>query len=245
MLGAYQTFFKSNFVYQFFGIRNANYYLCLLLLFVISFLSFVYLFSCRHLLKVGDHNLSKKETSEQRMILEKVYSHPNFTFSTLMNDIALVKLKAEVKLGKFVRTLCLPKKQEGDLAVPLKYGIVAGWGSTKASRRLGPRPRSTPAKILRYSVFPVQHDQLCASTTSYTYYPTVTFCAGDGQGVKDTCNGDSGAAFVRESRRGDGYRWIATGLVSWGEGCAEKNKFSYYTRVYPFIDWIKKTMDEG
>ena len=203
----------------------------------------MYFFSCRYLLKVGDHNLSKKETSEQRRILEKIYFHPNFASSTSANDIALVKLKAEVKLGKFVRTLCLPKKQEGDLAVPLKYGVVAGWGSTKALTS-GQKPRD-PAKILRYSVFPVQHDQLCANRTSFTYNSTVTFCAGDGQGVKDTCHGDSGAAFVRESRRGDGYRWIAAGLVSWGEGCAQKNKFAYYTRVYPFIDWIKKTIDEG
>lgn len=77
------------------------------------------------------------------------------------------------------------------------------------------------------------------------YNSTVTFCAGDGQGVKDTCTGDSGGAFVRESRGGDGYRWIAAGLVSWGEGCAQKNQYAYYTRVYPFIDWINKIMNEG
>ena len=60
-----------------------------------------------------------------------------------------------------------------------------------------------------------------------------------------------GGAFVREGKRGDKYRWIVTGLVSWGEGCAQENQYGYYTRVYPFIDWIKKVVakntdpDEG
>ena len=215
---------------------------CTNIFFLISFLLFI--FFCRYLLKVGDHNLSKKEKSEQLMDLEKIYVHANYIHS--MNDIALVKLKAGVKLGKFVRTVCLPQKQEGDVAVPLKYGIVAGWGSTKALKP-GERPKDADryANSLLYSVFPVQHHQLCANRAALPYNSTVTFCAGDGQGVKDTCTGDSGGAFVRESRRGDGYRWIAAGLVSWGELCAQKNQYAYYTRVYPFIDWINKIMNEG
>ena len=31
-------------------------------------------------------------------------------------------------------------------------------------------------------------------------------------------------------------------LLAGGKGCAQKDQFTYYTRVYPFIDWIKKTM---
>ena len=74
-------------------------------------------------------------------------------------------------------------------------------------------------------------------------------CVGDGKGGNDTCHG--GGAFVREGKRCDKYRWIVTGLVSWGEGCAQENQYGYYTRVYPFIDWIKKVVakntdpDEG
>jgi len=101
---------------------------CTNIFFLISFLLF--LFFCRYLLKVGDHNLSKKEKSEQLMDLEKIYVYANYIRTKFINNIALVKLKAGVKLGKFVRTVCLPQKQEGDVAVPLKYGIVAGWGST-------------------------------------------------------------------------------------------------------------------
>lgn len=147
-----------------------------------------------------------------------------------------------------MRTVCLPQKQEGDLAIPRKYGLVTGWGATKALK-IGQVLTYTDtyrySNILQYSSFMIQEDQICQRSTSYRFNSSVTFCAGDGKGGKDTCNGDSGGPFVRESRREDGYRWIATGLVSWGEGCAQKDKFTFYTRVYPFIDWIKKTMDEG
>ena len=78
---------------------------------------------------------------------------------------------------------------------------------------------------------------------------TVSFCVGDGKGGNDICH--DGGAFVREGKRGDKYRWNVTGLLSWGEGCAQENQYGYYTRVYPFIDWIKKVVaknpdpDEG
>ena len=163
-----------------------------------------------------------------------------------MNDLALIKLIKPVHLGKFVRTVCLPTKDEGDLAIPTKYGIVAGWGSTKALKpREGPKKADRYSTVLQYSAFTIQSDRLCSNRSALPFNSTVSFCAGDGKGGNDTCMGDAGGAFVREGRRGDGYRWIATGLVSWGVGCAQKDKFTYYTRVYPFIDWIKKTMDEN
>ena len=66
----------------------------------------------------------------------------------------------------------------------------------------------------------------------------MTFCAGDGNGTRDSCKGDSGGAFVRHLRRGRVHRqWVAVGLVSWGYGCAQPGQYGY-TRVYPFIRWI-------
>ena len=205
-----------------------------------------HLYSLRYFLQIGDHNLLQKEESQLRIGAENIYIHPNFTRATYDNDIALIKLRTEVKLGKFVRTVCLPEKQEGDLAIPRKYGLVTGWGATKALK-IGQVLTDTYrySNILQYSSFMIQQDQICQRSTSHRFNSSVTFCAGDGKGRQDTCTGDSGGPFVREARREDGYRWIATGLVSWGEGCAQKDKFTFYTRVYPFINWIKKTMDEG
>ena len=197
----------------------------------------------RYTIKAGDHSLAKREKSQQDMIPERILIHQKYKDDKLLNDIALVKLTEPVELGRFVRTVCLPKKEERDLAVAKKYGYAAGWGATKALKP-GKHPEKADrySTVLKYSAYTIQENRLCSNRSALPFNSTVSFCAGDGKGGNDTCKGDTGGAFVRKGRRGDGYRWIATGLVSWGEGCAQKDQFTYYTRVYPFVDWIKKTM---
>lgn len=195
----------------------------------------------KYFIKAGDHNYLKKDNSEQLLPVEKIYLHQGFIHSMFVNDIALVKLKEHVELGKFVRTVCLPEKDKGDMATPAKYGYVSGWGATRALKPgEDPREADRYSKVLKYSSFMIQTDHVCSNSTKYYFNSTVSFCAGDGKGGNDTCKGDSGGAFVLERKRETDYRWIISGLVSWGEGCAQKDHYGYYTRVYPYIDWIKK-----
>ena len=205
-----------------------------------------FLVPLRYKIKAGDHRLNKIEKSEQEIVPERIIHHPEYNNRDLLNDIALVKLGEKVELGPSVRTVCLPKQGEGDLAIPGKHGYATGWGATKAVKR-GEKPEKDDrvSNVLKYSSYPIQMDSLCSNATTETFQPEVSFCAGDGKGENDTCRGDSGGAFVREGIREDGHRWVATGIVSWGEGCAQKNKYGYYTRVYTYIDWIKKTMKEN
>ena len=140
--------------------------------------------------------------------------------------------------------MCLPEKHEGDLAIPGTNGFVAGWGVTRALRHGEFAKPNDTSNVLRHAVFKVQDNNICLKKSSITYNSTLAFCAGDGgRGVRDSCKGDSGGAFVRKVRRRPNLHWVAVGIVSWGEGCAQKDKYGYYTRLYPFIDWIKKTMD--
>ena len=205
-----------------------------------------HIFENRYRLKVGDHNLNKDppEKSEKTVTLSKVYVHPGFRYSLFVNDIALVKLEQKVELNKYVRTVCLPEKNEGDLVIPTKYGYVAGWGATKA---LKPGERAPDhrrySNVLKHSAYEIQQNRLCGNGSLLPFNSTISFCAGDGKGGNGTCHGDSGGAFVREGKRGEKYRWIVTGLDSWSEGCAQENQYGYYTRVYPFIDWIKKVVE--
>lgn len=199
----------------------------------------------RYEIIAGDHHLDKEENSEQKSYPAKIFVHQEFQQPLFLNDIALVKLKNNLEIKKYVKTVCLPDEKEGDLAIPSKYGFVSGWGVTQALKPKKSSEAAPKAKVLKYSSYTIQHDRLCVNKSSLPLNSTVSFCAGDGKGGNDACRGDSGGAFVREGKRGKTYRWVVAGLVSWGEGCAQKDQYGYYTRVYPFIDWIRKTVNEN
>ncbi|XP_015777234.1 PREDICTED: complement factor B-like isoform X2 [Acropora digitifera] len=193
----------------------------------------------------GAYRLDQPGKSQQDISPEKIVPHDKYVKENYLNDIALIKLKNKVELGKFVRTVCLPSKEKKDLALAKKYGYVSGWGTTKQLRpRIDPKPADYPNQ-LKHASFQIQENTICQNSTKYTFEPDAMFCAGDGKGGNDTCKGDSGGAFVREGKIGDRYRWVAAGIVSWGEGCAQKDKYGFYTRVYSYIDWIEKTMAEN
>ena len=175
------------------------------------------------------------------MLPAAIFRHVNYSQSTFDYDIALVRLQQKANLSQFVRTICLPDRE---LANPGELGIVAGWGGTKR-QRIGQRDPKAISDILRYAAIPVRNDRLCAVSTKFHFNQRVTFCAGDSLGLKDSCHGDSGGPFMRLDTRNGARKWTASGIVSWGEGCANQNKYGYYTRMVSVVDWIHRTMSQG
>lgn len=196
-------------------------------------------------IKVGDDDLRVKEPAQQELVAEEIFIHPNFSFSDYDNNIALIKLPDGLKLGPFIRPVCLPKQNE-HLLQQGKSGIVAGWGTTQVlhpGQFLSPRKKTS--RTLMHTALTIQSYRFCAQKTRYYFNSSVTFCAGDGQGGNGTCRGDSGGSMVREVPRDDEHRWVSVGLISWGEGCALRDKYAYFTKVAPFVNWIRKTMHEN
>lgn len=54
--------------------------------------------------------------------------------SRLEDDLALVRLREDVKLSPFVRTACLPHSGDDFYVRTGKLSVIAGWGSSQEVR---------------------------------------------------------------------------------------------------------------
>jgi len=91
---------------------------------------------------------------------------------------------------------------------------------------------------------PAISNQKCNNKKYYNGQITdIMLCAGfPGVGKKDSCQGDSGGPIVKRKVNNDGtITDTHVGVVSWGYGCARKNKPGVYARTSKRSQWIKDT----
>ncbi|XP_076153147.1 serine protease 27-like [Alosa pseudoharengus] len=141
------------------------------------------------------------------------------------NDIALVQLKKPVVTSKLVNPVDLPIHL--DVFNTSSECWVTGWGNVAEDTPLGGK------KTLQQLKLPLVDDNTCRKV-----YPSTTdkqLCAGYMQGGKDSCQGDSGGPLVCKS----GKKFVQVGVVSFGEGCAQRDYPGVYTRVISYIEFIK------
>uniref|UniRef100_A0A3B3CDN4 trypsin n=1 Tax=Oryzias melastigma TaxID=30732 RepID=A0A3B3CDN4_ORYME len=154
-------------------------------------------------------------------------SHPNYDPRTQDSDIMLIKLSQPATLNSFVRPAVLPSEcaKDGTMC------RISGWGNIRSSDE-GSR---YPDKLQCLDA-PLLSDDTCYN--SYPFQITENMiCAGYLEGGKDSCQGDSGGPMTCDGE--------LQGVVSWGHGCAMKNKPGVYTKVCNFVSWIKETMASG
>ncbi|XP_043935327.1 trypsin-like [Protopterus annectens] len=172
--------------------------------------------------RLGEHDLTKDEGTEQVINVEKAILHPLYDYMTVNNDIMLLKLASPARLTPYVQPIRLPRHCPVDNTLCL----VSGWGNTLSNGELFPGS-------LQCLEVPVISESLC-----HNLYPgKITknmFCAGYLDGGKDSCQRDSGGPLVC-----NGELW---GVVSWGEGCALPNLPGVYTKVCNYLFWIDEVM---
>ncbi|KAJ8403802.1 hypothetical protein AAFF_G00346700 [Aldrovandia affinis] len=158
--------------------------------------------------------------------LRQVISHPYYNPYTFDNDMALMELDSPVTLNDFIKPICLPSSAHDFPAG--KSVWITGWGAT--------REGGYAATILQKAAVRIINSTVCNKLMSGQITSRM-LCAGVLSGGVDACQGDSGGPLSAKESNG---RLFLAGVVSWGDGCARRNKPGIYTRVTKYRAWIKE-----
>lgn len=188
----------------------------------------------------------KKRSNLQQIPIENYIIHQNFSRKSHHNDIALVKLSREAEFNIFVRPICLPPSYS-KLPKGIKFyregerAIAIGWGYDKSVKK--GEEAGNPVDHLKRLNMPIQNDITCRNSLNNRYeFTDAMFCAGRGKGEEDTCKGDSGGPLMQPMINDVGQKyWTQVGIISWGEGCAQKDSYGFYTHVAKLKEWIELT----
>ncbi|XP_039746144.1 trypsin-2-like [Pararge aegeria] len=148
-------------------------------------------------------------------------SHPRYRRATFDYDIGYIRFEAILIDG--VNTAIVTLAENG---APIRSGTiltVSGWGATEEDG-------SVSENLMAVQV-PVVSNARCRQS-----YNTITprmICAGEPEGGRDSCGGDSGGPAVTNER-------VQFGIVSNGIGCARPGIPGVYTNVASLRDWIRR-----
>uniref|UniRef100_A0A3B3WJY5 Coagulation factor IX n=1 Tax=Poecilia mexicana TaxID=48701 RepID=A0A3B3WJY5_9TELE len=198
---------------------------------LLNFLIFYCFIQCQALMSStfpGEHDVNVVEASERNheVAEEHIHHRYNFSQSQFNHDIALLKLATPVELSNERRPICVGSTVlMQDLMKDSGISLVSGWGRTLDKGREADKLQKLSA--------PVADLALCKQSSRIPI-TRFMFCAGLADGLSDSCQGDSGGPHATNYKG----TWFLTGIVSWGEGCAQKGKYGIYTHVSRYYPWI-------
>ncbi|XP_043557469.1 suppressor of tumorigenicity 14 protein homolog [Chiloscyllium plagiosum] len=161
--------------------------------------------------------------------INRIVTHPKYDEYTSDYDIALLELKTPVFFSDSIQPVCLPAITHVFSTTSNCY--VTGWGVLGEDGELATVLQEASVKIIPLNIC----NKLYKNSVT-----TRMLCAGYLHGGVDACQGDSGGPLVCLGKR---RKWFLAGIVSWGEGCARRNRPGVYTRVSRFSDWIKQQIN--
>nr|XP_020666243.1 serine protease 27-like isoform X1 [Pogona vitticeps] len=190
---------------------------------------------------LGARRLSNPGPYSVTAAVKRIVLNPNYDAGGMRSgDIALVQLKDPITFSKRITPICVPGAN-----VYFPPGLkcwVTGWGDVQS------RERYATSDILQKLEVPIISTNNCnalyhqdsGEPKGTKEIKTDMLCAGFAAGRQDACQGDSGgplACWMKGS-------WLLAGVVSWGDGCAQKNRPGVYARVTSYQQWIHSIIPE-
>jgi len=169
--------------------------------------------------------------------VKRVITHPQYNAAKTNYDFAVVELETPIDFGSTglrAIQLATPQWAANGHQAPGVTATVYGWG------KLG-ETQSNTLKILNKVSVPIISQEEANMPEAYAGKVDETMLpAGYKVGLKDSCQGDSGGPMVVFDQNGLA---VQVGIVSWGMGCARKNKYGIYAKVSHGYEWIKSTIE--
>lgn len=187
----------------------------------------------------GNVNIARQDLQK----VEEVIVHSGYNSDTLVNDVALLKLKPIESVDAQNKRKSISIATDSDIAwihAPYTALNVMGWGTTEN----GFGTQFLQRVRVPYVDYGTCSNAYSAATSNSSLKPGM-ICAGYSSGGFDSCQGDSGSnlTYVPAPRvAGPSNEPIVVGIVSWGEGCARPNLYGVYTSVLAFRSWMDETV---
>ncbi|XP_023805405.1 neurotrypsin isoform X2 [Oryzias latipes] len=174
--------------------------------------------------------------SEQTLTPERLVLHRKFKGQSGGHDLALLKLPSTkghcLTFDPNTNAACLPGTdgaKEGNIPASCVVMVTTGWaGPDSVVASWVPLMSPWQCKK-RFGNSFSSHGTLCAASP-----PDTSLLRGDG------CQGNSGGGLVCQDESG---RWVLTGVVSGGYGCADPSSPALYTRVSRFRSWMDEVIN--
>lgn len=187
-------------------------------------------------------NLKQIKTKNvQQLSIDRIFRHEYYSSTSLVNDIAVIKLRTPVQWNSFVQPICLPKS-DGSQDPKLGQSVqIAGWGYTSSyTKQLANQLQQATIEIL-----PMNDNNNNRAGCNvwirrgYQISDKQQICAMSRDTRTDSCQGDSGGPLIRDFAS----KWFIFGIVSFGDSiCGSSTAAGVYTRVSAYIDWIQNKM---
>uniref|UniRef100_A0A4X1VTX1 Peptidase S1 domain-containing protein n=1 Tax=Sus scrofa TaxID=9823 RepID=A0A4X1VTX1_PIG len=168
-----------------------------------------------------------------RYQVARIFLSPRYLGSSSF-DIALLRLASSVTYSKHIQPVCVPASSSEFQNQTDCW--VTGWGDITEDEVL-PSPHT-----LQEVQVGIINATMCNHLFSLPDFRRNIWgdmvCAGDPQGGKDACFGDSGGPLACKKKG----LWYQIGVVSWGVGCGRPNRPGVYTNISMHYEWIRKIM---
>ncbi|XP_041780502.1 serine protease 53-like [Anopheles merus] len=187
---------------------------------------------------VGQIHLNETSDYSQTFDVREIIIHPGFSKASVIHDIALIKLRTNISMNRYVQPVCLWTMDSALELIVGRNGTIVGFGLSE---------RDVVSEQLKQATIGVVDPYTCIASDRAVYGTHLTldmFC-GKGQNGVSACNGDSGGGMFFEVSG----RWFVRGLVSFTpargiSGLCDPLKYTVYTDVAQYVEWIKQYVDQ-